>query len=150
CLPLGHNEDTHHHEAYRQLLKNAVQWVSHAPTPPWVSLFDGQDLSGWKVQCLPADRQHAYFSVDHGTIWAHATAEEKHGHIWLTSEKSYGDFDLRLQFQVVRGDLGNSGVQIRGRYDETLQEMEGPQLDIFPRSPWRTGMLYDETRGTSR
>jgi type 1 glutamine amidotransferase len=152
CLPLGHNEDVHHDEVYRRLLVNAVRWVSGGPAEStgWTALFNGRDLSGWLYQCRPADRPLAAFTVDHGSIWAHLTAGEKHDNCWLTTERVYGDFDLRLKFQSVRGDLGNSGVQIRCLYDESLFEMEGPQLDIHPRAPWRTGMLYDETRGTNR
>jgi len=28
--------------------------------------------------------------------------------------------------------------------------MEGPQIDIHPPLPWRTGLIYDETRETKR
>jgi type 1 glutamine amidotransferase len=28
CIPMGHNEDAHHNEAYRKILQNAVLWVS--------------------------------------------------------------------------------------------------------------------------
>jgi hypothetical protein len=28
--------------------------------------------------------------------------------------------------------------------------MDGPQVDIHPPAPWRTGLIYDETRGVRR
>jgi hypothetical protein len=41
---------------------------------------------------------------------------------------------------------GNSGVQIRSRYDDEALWLDGPQVDIYPAGPWRCGFLYDETR----
>ncbi len=44
----------------------------------------------------------------------------------------------------------NSGVQIRSRYDDEAGWLDGPQIDINPPGPWRTGMIWDETRGVNR
>jgi hypothetical protein len=41
-------------------------------------------------------------------------------------------------------------VQIRSRYDDAAGWLDGPQVDINPPEPWRTGMVWDETRGNQR
>jgi hypothetical protein len=41
-------------------------------------------------------------------------------------------------------------VQFRSRYDETAGWLDGPQVDVHPPTPWRTGLIYDETRETKR
>ena len=74
----------------------------------------------------------------------------EHDYVWLVSEREYADFELELQFQAFRDSPGNSGVQLRSRYDGEAFFLDGPQVDIHPPGPWRTGMIWDETRGSSR
>ncbi len=45
------------------------------------------------------------------------------------------------------GSTGNSGVQVRSRYDYETSWLNGPQVDIHPAHGWRCGLIYDETRG---
>ncbi|NIT57587.1 MAG: DUF1080 domain-containing protein [Phycisphaerae bacterium] len=113
----------------------------------WKSLFNGKDLSGWIVKCKPGDRDKEFWSVENGTILADSMGRKKHDYVWLVTKKEYSDFILRLRFQAYRGSPGNSGVQIRSRYDDEAGWLDGPQVDINPPGPWRTGMIWDETRG---
>ena len=113
----------------------------------WEPLFNGKDLSGWVVKCKPADAGKEFWRVEDKTILADSMAGKDHDYIWLLTEKQYGDFILRLRFQAYRGNPGNSGVQIRSRYDDQAGWLDGPQVDINPPGPWRTGMIWDETRG---
>lgn len=117
---------------------------------PWVSLFTGQDLAGWSVKCTPEDRDKTYWTVSNGSICVDSMGDKDHDYVWLQSDGEYGDFDLRLKFQVYKGVPGNSGVQIRSRYDEAAGWLNGPQLDIHPPNPLRVGLIYDETRGVNR
>ena len=71
-----------------------------------------------------------------------------HDYVWLVTDNEYSDFVLRLRFQAYRDSPGNSGVQIRSRYDDQAGWLDGPQVDIHPPGPWRTGMIWDETRGS--
>ena len=112
----------------------------------WVSLFNGKDLTGWVVKCKPADTDKQFWSVEDGTILADSMAGKEHDYIWLLTEHEYGDFILRLRFQAYRDNPGNSGVQIRSRYDDQAGWLDGPQIDINPPGFWRTGMIWDETR----
>ena len=113
----------------------------------WESLFNGKDLTGWVVKCKPADAEKQFWQVENGTILADSMAVKEHDYVWLLTEQQYSDFILRLHFQAYRGNPGNSGVQIRSRYDDEAGWLDGPQVDINPPGPWRTGMIWDETRG---
>ncbi|MCB1124874.1 MAG: DUF1080 domain-containing protein [Verrucomicrobiae bacterium] len=120
--------------------------------PGFVSLFDGKTLEGWTIRCLPKDRVLAAraWTVDQGTILADTMGHTGHFYIMLVSRKEYGDFVLRLRLQVERGITGNSGIQIRSRYDPETGWMEGPQIDINPPGPELTGKLWNEGPGPHR
>jgi len=113
----------------------------------WVSLFNGKDLTGWIVKCKPTDADKQFWQVEDGAILADSMAGKDHDYIWLLTQQEYGDFILRLRFQAYRGNPGNSGIQIRSRYDDQASWLDGPQIDINPSGSWRTGMVWDETRG---
>ena len=116
----------------------------------WQPLFNGQDLTGWTVKCKPADQGKSFWRVEDGCIVADSMGRPDHDYVWLVSDNEYSDFVLRLQFQAYRDSPGNSGVQIRSRYDDQAGWLDGPQVDIHPPGPWRTGMIWDETRGSGR
>ena len=125
----------------------------------WQPLFDGKSLSGWSVKASPKDQDRAYWYVEDGAIVCNTRGATDHGYIWLQSDATYGDFELRLQFQAASDNKGNSGVQIRSRWnsDATVDGdgnargwLDGPQVDIHPPAPWRNGFIYDETRGHRR
>lgn len=120
--------------------------------PEFTSLFNGSDLSGWSVQCRAKDKAKTFWSVDDGSILLNSLDNQDHHYVWLVSDGEYSDFRLRLKFQIYEGMQGNSGLQIRSRYDQDDQGgwLNGPQLDIHPPTPMRAGLLYDETRGNQR
>lgn len=116
----------------------------------WINLFNGRDLTGWTVKCKPADRTNTFWKVEDGVIVGDSMAVARHDYIWLLTDREYGDFVLQLKFQAFRDSPGNTGVQIRSRYDDAAGWLDGPQVDIHPPGPWRTGMVWDETRGNQR
>jgi hypothetical protein len=61
---------------------------------------------------------------------------------FLAHEKSFDDFDLRLQFKLI-GDNTNAGIQIRSERIPDHHEMIGYQADLGQQY-W--GCLYDESR----
>lgn len=113
----------------------------------WVRIFDGKGLTGWTVKCRPKDKDKKYWKVDKGAIAADVPPGSKHHYIWLLTKKEYADFELKLKVQTFRGTRGNSGIQVRSRYDDKAGWLDGPQVDINPPGPWRNGFIYDETRG---
>jgi hypothetical protein len=119
-------------------------------TGSWRSLFNGRDLTGWTVKCKPSDCERGLWSVESYAISADSMGAEGHDYVWLVTNEEYGDFILHLRFQAFRDSPGNSGVQIRSRYDDQAGWLDGPQIDIHPPGAWRTGMIWDETRGVGR
>jgi len=102
----------------------------------WTSLFNGKDLSGWKRN---GDEK---WVVDQGTILCESTAN-KYG--YLTTEKTYQDFALRLEF---KGEAeGNSGVFVHARITgidpEHGPDIEGMQVEVDPGKGKHTGGLYE-------
>jgi hypothetical protein len=111
--------------------------VAEAPREAgWVSLFNGTDLNGWKKN---GDEK---WIVEKGTILCESTAN-KYG--YLTTDKTYRDFILRLKF---KGEAaGNSGVFVHSRIigidTEHGPDIEGMQVEIDPNTGRHTGGLYE-------
>jgi hypothetical protein len=129
--------------------------ASHRPGKEgWVSLFNGKDLTGWSVKCQQADQGKTFWTADQGTILCNSIGRKDHNYVWLLTDQEFGDFELRLKFQIYRDCPGNSGVQFRSRYDAAANGgwLDGPQVDIHAPPPmtWRTGLIYDETREERR
>jgi len=125
----------------------------------WEKLFNGKNLNGWQVKCQEKDKGQTFWSVDNGAIHCNSIGNTEHNYVWLLNENEFCDFILRLKFKVSRETTGNSGVQIRSRYDDKAIVdgeadhagwLDGPQADIEPNHPFRNGYIYDETRETRR
>jgi hypothetical protein len=111
--------------------------VAQAPREAgWVSLFNGTDLNGWKKN---GDEK---WIVEQGTILCESTAN-KYG--YLTTDKAYRDFILRLKF---KGEAaGNSGVFVHSRIvgidPQHGPDIEGMQVEVDPSPGKHTGGLYE-------
>ncbi len=121
----------------------------------WESLYNGENLEGWQIECLPSDREKTFWTSKGDYMECNSMGRPDHNYYWLMSEGEYTDFQLRLEFQVFENSNGNSGVQFRSRFDgsDEISEggwLNGPQVDIHSPSPLRTGLIYDETRGVQR
>jgi len=118
------------------VLSGAVIVAQAQPQSGWVSLFNGKDLSGWK------NNGAEKWVVEQGTILCESTAN-KYG--YLTTEKTYRDFGLRLKFKSEA--LGNSGVFIHSRIiginPEHGPDIEGMQVEVDPSVGKHTGGLYE-------
>lgn len=113
-------------------------------------LFNGEDLTGWTVKAKPEDMQKNFWTVEDGAILVNSIGNEGHDYVWLVTETEFDNFELQLKFAAYNESPGNSGVQLRSRYDENEYWLDGPQIDIHPPGPWRTGFMWDETRGEKR
>ena len=116
-----------------------------------IAIFDGKTLSGWKVFCIPEDNEKKFWSVKNGTIQCDSRGQAKHNHSWLIYQKEFDDFELQLKVQCFEAKKGNSGIQIRSRWNPNIAKgwPNGPQIDIHPPKPFRTGFIYDGTRGVN-
>lgn len=113
-------------------------------------LFNGDDLTGWAVKAKPGDAEKNYWNVEDGAIIVNSLGDGDHDYVWLVTEGEFDNFELQLKFAAYESSPGNSGLQLRSRYDEEEKWLDGPQIDIHPPEPWRTGFIWDETRGEGR
>ena len=102
----------------------------------WIPLFNGKNLSGWK------NHGDERWVAEQGTIFCESTAN-KYG--YLTTEKTYRDFILRLKF---KGEAaGNSGVFLHSRIlgidPQHGPDIEGMQVEVDPNVGKHTGGLYE-------
>jgi hypothetical protein len=100
-----------------------------------VSLFDGKTFSGWEGNL-------DVFRIEDGAIVGGSLKGLVARNEFLTTDKEYGDFELRLKFKLL-GEKANAGVQIRSRRIPDHHEMIGYQADMG--DGW-WGCLYDESR----
>ncbi|KAA5823675.1 DUF1080 domain-containing protein [Algibacter amylolyticus] len=108
-------------------------------TTPWVSLFDGETLSGWSVI-----GGKATYKVQDGAIVG--TTVKNTPNTFLRSDKLYGDFILELEYKV--DSSMNSGIQIRSNSFPYYKNgrVHGYQIEIDPSDrAWSAG-IYDEAR----
>ena len=109
-----------------------------AAEPGFTPLFDGKTLNGWTIDCLPRTRnsQPRRGRLTRGTLLADTMGHEDHFYILLATDKEYGDFVLcGCGCRSIADVTGNSGIQIRSRYNAETGWMEGPQIDINPPNP---------------
>ena len=104
-----------------------------APVP----LFDGKTLEGW-------DFDPAMWRVEDGVITGGSTTEKIKKNDFISTKKSYQNFELKLKIKV-SGDpktgMLNSGIQIRSVREGSA--MSGYQVDCG--AGW-FGKIYDEHR----
>ncbi|MBI4893695.1 MAG: DUF1080 domain-containing protein [Acidobacteria bacterium] len=121
-----------------------------APGASWQSLFDGKTLKGWHVESKPADQGKVFWRAADGAIVCDSLGRKDHDYFWLVSDAEFGDFEFTAEVRGFSNSPGNSGVQFRSRYDREKGWLDGPQMDVHPPAPWRTGLIYDETREVRR
>jgi hypothetical protein len=90
----------------------------------YTSLFNGKDLSGWKL----VGQEGRGYVVEHGLIECPADGGGN-----LFTEREYANFVFRFEFKLEEG--ANNGIGIRAPYegDAAYQGMEIQILDDAPR-----------------
>lgn len=99
------------------------------------ALFDGKTLNGW-------DGDREWFRVEDGAIVGGKLNQKIPHNFFLSTQQSYSDFELTLEFRLTGGGT-NAGVQIRSQRIPDHHEMIGYQADLGD-NYW--GALYDESR----
>jgi len=92
-----------------------------------IALFNGKDLSGWK---LINEKQVNGFKVTDGNLTNDPVQKEGEPHISygnLRTEKEFEDFNLKLEVNIPKGS--NSGVYLRGMYEIQVMDSYGRNLD---------------------
>ncbi len=104
---------------------------------PTVSIFNGQDLSGWSGD-------PTRWTVKDGVITGQSTEENPiEVNTFLVWRAPVRNFELRAQFRL-QGEKANSGIQYRSHYvDKATWSVGGYQADMDVINRY-TGMLYEE------
>ncbi len=100
-----------------------------------IRLFDGKDLSGWKL--VESNRVNGW-KVKDGALVNEPVQKKGEEHISygnLRTVDTFEDFNLKLQVKVPEGS--NSGVYLRGMYEIQVLDSYG-----LPRDSHNMGALY--------
>jgi len=105
----------------------------------WISLFNGKDLTGWKLI-----NGSASYKVINGAIVGTTVRDSPNS--FLATENNYSDFILEMEFKM--DDTTNSGVQFRSesKPDFMNGRVYGYQFDFDPTNRKWSGGIYDEAR----
>jgi hexosaminidase len=98
------------------------------PTPGWKPLFNGKDLTGWHLRRKDGPNG---WTVGDGVYLNTPPSTD------LQTDEEYNDFDLHVEFKVVPGGTGNSGVYLRDKYEVQIFDSFGK-----PASDSGCGALY--------
>lgn len=96
----------------------------------FVSIFNGKDLSGWKIHGTEK------WYVENGELVCESGPDKQYG--YLSTEKNYDNFILELDFKLEAN--GNSGVFIRSGIEGT--KISGWQVEVAP-PMHSTGGIYE-------
>jgi hypothetical protein len=103
---------------------------------PWIELFDGKSLDGWK-----ASEATDSFYVQDGCIVADG---KPRSHLfYMADSKPFKNFELEAEVKTEPG--ANSGIYFATQYQATDWPSHGYEAQInntFPGDPRRTGSLY--------
>ena len=120
----------------------ATMGISPAMAAEWVSLFDGESLSGWTQR-----NGTATYRIEDDAIVG--KTNEGSPNSFLCTDQSYGDFEL--EFEVKVDDRLNSGVQIRSQTaaGDPQGRVNGPQVEIEAGGSGgaEAGYIYGEATG---
>jgi len=101
------------------------------------SLFDGSSFSGWTGDTASVWR------IEDGAIVAGRPDAAAPRNEFLSTDRRFGDFELRLEYRLDCGETCNAGIQFRTVRVPGHHEVIGYQADI---GPGYDGCLYDESR----
>jgi hypothetical protein len=143
----------------------AMTIASHAPAQDkkdegWVQLFNGKDLTGWKLHPEPNKREIqevlkkekdgkvvAYYGKDKDgkefPLWrvedGLLIGSGPHSHLF-SARDDYENFQYRVEAMI--NDGGNSGQYFRTAFGPDFPQGYEAQINATHRDPVRTGSLY--------
>lgn len=130
----------------------------------WVQLFNGKDLTGWKIHPMPSPgiSDVTEKKVDGKVVSFEGTVKGKKIPLWrvedgtiigggppshLFSERDdYTDFHFRVEAKI--SDKGNSGQYFRTQFGPGFPTGYEAQINATHSDPIRTGSLYPDGRTT--
>ncbi|VTS04512.1 3-keto-disaccharide hydrolase [Tuwongella immobilis] len=111
---------------------SATLTLEAVPETEWVSLFNGKDMTGWKIskKSDPAMK----WEVKDGLLVGSGKAG------MLYSEKSFENFHFKVEAKI--NDKGNSGQYFRCSENPGFLDGYEAQINATHRDPIKTGSLY--------
>jgi hypothetical protein len=109
-----------------------------AADPGWTSLFNGKDLTGWKVNENPES-----FTVQDGAIGAHGKVSHC---FYMGSFHNHNFKNFELKVDVMTKENSNGGVYIQTAYQEQGFPNKGFEIQVnntFRKDPRKTGSIYE-------
>jgi 3-keto-disaccharide hydrolase len=94
-----------------------------------IILFNGRDLSGWRMSERDNQGAKSVWQVRDGTFISPGRGPD------LLSDAQFEDFKLHIEFMCAPGS--NSGVYLRGRYEVQIEDDPNPEP-----ANWGTGSIY--------
>ncbi|MBX2895517.1 MAG: DUF1080 domain-containing protein [Cyclobacteriaceae bacterium] len=110
-------------------------FVSLSATAQNKSLFNGKDLTGWKIYGTEK------WYVDKGELVCESGPDKQYG--YFATEKEYKDFELTLEFK--QESNGNSGVFFHSQIEGTT--VSGWQAEVAPLNSHSGGIYESYGRG---
>ena len=123
------------------LVATALSVLAAEPAPPWRELFNGRDLTGWKI--VGATAKAATY-VDEGALTGHMVRGTPE-HTFFCTEEKFGDFILEVDSFQTGGF--NTGILFRGIETPPTASvrLHGYQLRIDPSATRRwTGGIFED------
>jgi hypothetical protein len=106
----------------------SIVWACESPSPPSsVSLFNGEDLSGWHIDVPEMDtvaEARNPFIVRNGMLVSLGTPN---GH--LITDSVYRDYRLEVEYRFA-GEPGNCGVLVHASTPRALYQMFPQSLEV--------------------
>jgi hypothetical protein len=97
-----------------------------------IKLFNGRDLSGWRLTDPHAD---SAWSVKDGVLTRNPAPVPGKHYGNLRTDREFEDFNITLETNLPKG--GNSGVYLRGMYEVQVADTYGRKVD-----PHNMGAVY--------
>jgi len=125
----------------------------------FTSLFDGQNLSGWRgekgdysphTQATLTPEQlsemQTQWNADRDMHWSvdkdkHEIVSDGHG-VFLATDKNYGDFELYVDWLMVNHN-GDSGIYLRGYPQVQIWDVDNPR-EVKNGAPRGSGALWND------
>ncbi len=108
----------------------------------WVQLFNGKDLTGWKLHPKPGGKIVDVLPVEKsGRLLAYGLLVGSGPHSHLFSER--GDYvNFRYRVEAIINDKGNSGQYFRTQFGPDFPKGYEAQINATHTDRIRTGSLY--------
>jgi hypothetical protein len=82
----------------------------------WIALFNGKDLAGWHLR--KSDGPNGWTVVNGEYVNTPPSTD-------IQTDREFYDFDLHVEFKVIPGATGNSGVYMRDKYEIQILDSYG-------------------------